>query len=240
MKHTFVLLFISISLIVVSGCAEGMFWKTGRYSPWARDRWAEEERIADTLFTKKKRMEETVQAAKGGGFDEKQRAGEMLGQTASRDSVLLMRLHAVQLLGELDCPAAQDALENASRDYNSDVRIAAIDAWQRKTPDLAIPQLQELVANDTHIDVRLAATRALGNFSGGSAMRALEIALNDPDPALQLRAAESLRASTGQPFGHDVVAWQHYVEQQKGSAGLESQPVRSALKLPSINSAFNR
>jgi hypothetical protein len=89
-----------------------------------------------------------------------------------------------------------------------------VEAWRKKSPDIAISQLQNMLGSDTNIDVRLAATRALGGFSGGQAVRALGLALNDSDPALQLRAADSLRTSTGQPFGRDIEAWQNYVQQQ--------------------------
>jgi hypothetical protein len=38
------------------------------------------------------------------------------------------------------------------------------------------------------------------------------MALDDPDPALQRRAVESLRQVTGRDFGNDVVAWRTYVQ----------------------------
>jgi HEAT repeat protein len=198
----------------MSGCAKGMLWRTGQLSPWARQKLAEEEKIADTLFTKRRRMDEKVAAVRNGSSEAQQKVAEELEGMIANDSVLLIRLHAVKLLGELNCPAAIDALETASGDSNTDVRVAAIDAWKNKSPDVAIAQLQKMVGSDTNIDVRLAATRALGQFKGTQAIRALSLALNDPDPALQLRAADSLRATTGQPFGRDIVAWQEYVQQQ--------------------------
>jgi hypothetical protein len=89
---------ILIALLVTAGCAKGMFWKTGNLSPWARNQWAEEEKIADTLFTKKKRMDESVAAVKNGPIEARQNVAEQLAQTLAKDSVLLIRLHAVKLL----------------------------------------------------------------------------------------------------------------------------------------------
>jgi hypothetical protein len=224
-------LLISVAVLVTAGCAKGLFWKTGNLSPWARNKWAEEEKIANTLFTKKRRMDESVVAAKNGSPESRQSAAEELGKILATDSVLLIRLHAVKLLGELDSPAAIDALEDASQDSDADLRITAVEAWRKKSPDLAVPQLQSMIGGDTNIDVRIAATRALGDFSGVQAVRALGMALNDPDPALQLRAADSLRASTGQPFGQDILAWQSYVQQQSGNDG-HAPPTRTAVQNP--------
>lgn len=220
------------SCLVIAGCAKGMLWKTGHLSPWARKQLAEEEQIADTLFAKRRRMDEEVAAAKNGPLESQQKVADELGQVIAKDSVLLIRLHAVKLLGELNCLAAVDVLETASRDYNSEIRIAAIETWKKKSPDVAIAQLQQMVGSDTDIDVRLAATRALGQFSGNQAIRALSLALNDSDPALQLRAADSLRATTGQPFGRDIVAWQEYVQQQiKPGGEVLNQSAQTAEKL---------
>jgi HEAT repeat protein len=225
----FAILFV---VLVSTGCAKGMFWQTGKLSPWARNQWAEEEKIADTLFSKKKRMDDSVAAVKHGSLESRQKVAEELAQILATDSILLIRLHAVKLLGEVDCPAAIDALEDASQDSSADLRIAVVDAWRKKSPDVAIFQLQTMIGSDTDVDVRLAATRALGGFSGGQAVRALGLALNDPNPALQLRAADSLRTSTGQPFGRDIAAWQNYVQQNSGSPESPQPATRTADQNP--------
>ena len=41
------------TLLLLAGCAEGPLWRSGKLNPWARNQWAEEARIADTLFVKK-------------------------------------------------------------------------------------------------------------------------------------------------------------------------------------------
>jgi HEAT repeat protein len=183
----------------------------GKYTPWAQNHWAEEEKIADTLFTKKKNMTTMADAAVRAPVEQQQEAAAMLSEVASRDSVLLLRLHAIQQLSRLRCPGAIDALANSSKDHNSDVRLAAVKAWKSMPANDAIPSLQQMVGSDTSVDVRLAATRALGSFPGPQAVPAISLALNDPDPALQLRAVESLQLVTGKPLGRNVKVWQNYV-----------------------------
>lgn len=196
-----------------TGCAEGLFWRGGKYVPWARNQWAEEEQLADTLFVRKRQMDEMVINAENRPIDDQTAAASKLAQILDTESILLIRIHAVKLLGRLDCPASIEALEKASRDPNPDVRVEAARAWSRLPAETAIPRLQELIGADTNVDVRLAATRALSNFPGSRTVEALSLALDDPDPALQIRAAESLQAVTGEKLGRNVVAWQDYIKQ---------------------------
>jgi hypothetical protein len=194
-------------------------WRSGKYVPWARNQWLEESKIADTLFDRKQRMTESVNSVINAPVEQQQAVAEELSEIVRHDSVLLLRLHGVKLCSQLNCPAAMQALEDASRDYNTDIRIAAIKAWEKKPAESALPQLQEMIGSDTNVDVRLAATRAIGSFSGRQAVEALSLALNDPDPALQMRATESLQSATGESLGRDVLAWQDYVARFTSESG---------------------
>ena len=211
--HLFLFSAIGLVTVFFSGCHEGPLWQTGKYVPWARNKWAEEERIANSIFTRKDEMNRMVSAAKMGTMEDRQAAAKKLAETINRDSILLMRLHAVKLIGDLDCPEAITTLESASMDNDSSIRIAAIQSWSKMPGEVAISRLQEMIGSDTDDDVRLAATRALGNFQGVQAVRALSLALEDPNPALQMRATESLAKATGESLGRDVQAWQRYIEQ---------------------------
>ena len=202
-----------------TGCAEGPLWQVGHYSPWARDKWAAEEQIADTLFARKNEMNGWVETAVNGSYEQKEAAAEKLFQTLHQDKILLLRLHAVKLLGQLDSPKAIETLKSASRDAMPDVRIASIQSWSRMPSEVAVPQLQDIILSDTNIDVRLAATRALSNFTGSQTVQALASALNDSDPAIQVRATESLAAVTGESIGRDVSAWQDYVARSFSGTG---------------------
>ena len=205
---------LAVFALSISGCAEGKFWRTGKYAPWVRKQWEAEEQIADTLFARKKRMTEAVASVAGGTVESQQQVANKLSEVILRDPILLMRLHALKLITSLDCPKTAETLSIAGSDPSADVRIATVKAFERIQSEESIYQLQEILANDTDDDVRIAATRALGSFQGQTSVRALSLALQDRNPALQISATESLMRATGQQsMGRDVAAWQNYVQQ---------------------------
>ena len=203
-----------MGVVTVSGCVSGSgpFASLAKVrAPWANDEIEDEALLADTLFEKKRRMEAAVSVARNGPVEQQQKVAQGLREIIRRDPVLLLRLHAVNLAADLRCPAAFGALKEASTDSSSDIRIAAVKAWESMPADQAVPQLQEIIGSDTNVDVRLSATKALGGFSGQQAVRAISLALNDNDPALQLRAMESLSSASGENLGLSVGAWKDYV-----------------------------
>ena len=60
---------------------------------------------------------------------------------------------------------------------------------------------------DKDVDVRLAAADALGKIKSPEAVKALAVALDDRDPALQYAGVQSLKTITGRDLGPDVQAW---------------------------------
>lgn len=216
---------LAVFFVGISGCAEGQFWRTGKYAPWVRKKWEAEEQIADTLFARKQRMTDAVAAVSGSAVESQQEVASKLSEVILRDPILLLRLHAIKLITSLDCPKTTETLSIAANDPSSDVRIATIKALERIPGEESIYQLQEILANDTDDDVRIAATRALGNFQGQTSMRALSLALEDRNPALQISATESLIKATGQQsMGRDVTAWQNYVRQAVPGADASTIP----------------
>ena len=225
---SFCVLFTSL-ICLLAGCAEGPLWKTGHWNPMARDKWLAEEQIADTLFVRKREMNSLAEVAKTGSASAKANAVEKLKQTVRRDPVLLMRLHAVRLLGEIQSPESVAALRDAGKDPDAEVRIAAVKSWQSMGGDAAIAELQGIILADTNFDVRMAATRALGSFTGAKAARALSHSLTDRNPALQLRATESLARVTGEDFGPNVADWQNYIGQVAAPTRMAEQTTNDTL-----------
>lgn len=211
MKHAWICLFLGA--LFAGGCAEGPLWRTGQYAPWARKKWEAEEAFADTLFKKKRLMSEIVERGKAGGLQEKNAAAEELSDYALKDPIVLVRIQAVRQLGNLDCPVSHDALRQAGRDPEPQVRMAAVDAWRRMPSEVAVPALHHVLNSESHIDVRLAATKGLGDHSGSAAIAALRVALSDPDPALRKRAMQSMARSSGEKYGEDLNAWRQYADQ---------------------------
>ena len=207
-KIAFTLL-LSVAFV---GCAEGPLWKAGSYVPWVQNEWAAEEEIVDTLYERKSMIDQLVESALTD--EQKDEAAKRLQEIATRDSVLLIRLHAVEKLGQLDNSVAISALQSASRDPNAKIRVAAAKSWGQFPADQAVPHLQEMLGSDTDVDVRLAATSMLGKFSGPSVLEALSMALDDTNPAVQLRAMDALENSTGEQLGTSVAAWKSFISQR--------------------------
>ena len=210
------------------GCAEGPLWKTGHLSPWARQKWAEEEQIAPTLYAKRERMREIVDQATVGGSGEKEQASKFLGEIVQKNPVVLLRIEAAKLLGRLPTQTATQALQIASKDRESDVRLAAIRAWRDRRDAAAIEMLDEMIENDQDIDVRIQAISALGEFSDPRVAKILSSVLSDPDPAIQMQAATSLASVTGQDFGTDIQAWQRYIINSFGQGRTETADLQNS------------
>ncbi len=212
------LILLTVFLAVLSGCAEGMFWRSGYLSPWVRQRWSAEEEIAATLFSRRAEMRQMVEEATVGGESIQQAASDYLADVITNDPVLLLRIEATQLIGDLQNETALNALQVACRDRQVEVRRAAVQSLQQMGSKTSEQLLAQMALEDADVDVRISATAALGSFQGEEARQALAQVIDDPNPALQLRAAESLARVTGKSFGKDIQAWQAYLQQESQAA----------------------
>lgn len=198
-------------LVAVAGCAKGALWRLGYLSPQARQQWADEEKIAKTWPVMRDEMTGMAEQAKASSLADQQRVAKRFAEIVEKENRMLVKLHAVKLLGELSPDAALASVAIAARDSNADVRAAACQVYGKMaTPD-ALVQLTQLLRSDDSEDVQIAAIRAMGRFKGPEAALALRSALEEERPALQLAAAESLGTITGEKFGKDVPKWLDYV-----------------------------
>ncbi len=187
-------------------------------------------RLAPTLMSRRQQLIEMVESVEDASPTEQDQVAQRLTKIVENDSVFLIRIEATKLLGRLSTLSAVQGLDLASRDPDPDVRKAAIKSWRMRGDETAINRLQKLVVSDTNLDVRLAATRALGDSSSAAALRSLAMVLDDPDPAVQFRATESLTKATGEKFGADVAAWKKYLASRPG--GLTSPPATGSPTFP--------
>lgn len=135
----------------------------------------------------------------------------------------LIRIEMVRTLAELPGDVATQAVLEALHDGDEDVRQAACEAAARRDAAGAVAALGRVLTDDADTDVRLAAARALGETRDPVAVAALAPALEQSDPAIQLRAMESLRKVSGRNYGRDVTAWREYAqgrEPQSNSGSL--------------------
>ena len=217
-----------IALILMSGCAEGPMWRTGYLSPWARQQWANEEKIAPTLFSKKQELQQIAERAKS--FDSaknlgspqleasQREAAQRLADVAKNDEIVLLRIEAIELLGNFANEISDQALRGASFDRNPEIRKAAVKAMRMRNDAPSLESLSQIVAREADVDVKLLAIEALSQYDDPKAALAIAPLLSNRDPAVQFRVAESLGNITGKSFGSDIQAWQRYVNNTFGTS----------------------
>ena len=205
-------------LIFSSGCAEGVFWRMGRFSPRVVERWEQEEQITNSVFERKRQMTQTAVDARAQGGSAMNEAARELGRVALTEPVLINRMEAINQLAKLDCPSTWEVLRRAISDPDEKVRLAVVHAWKSMSSDQAVPELARILESDSSVDVRLATVRALGQIPGNNALVPLQKALRDADPAIQLRATQSLALITGEKLGPDVRAWSAYLDKKIGDS----------------------
>jgi len=160
-----------------------------------------------------KQMEELQALRKSlptSGLDVQQAKAAELAQRYRNESDPILRGQIVRTIGLCGSPAAGETLRAAMFDSEPDVRILACTAWGDHGGPMAVPALSEALRKDKSKDVRMAAARALGRIGGPDVVAALAPALDDPDPALQYRAVQAMRASSGKDFGDEVGAWREF------------------------------
>lgn len=201
----------TISLFV-TGCADGPFPALAKLNPWLRREWDADEKYALTFHTKLAEINQLAQRAKSASGEEQDRIAQMMAERLQTERNTLLRQALTRGLGSCPNTVAFQALSIQVGDLDADVRIAACQAFgQLKSPEAA-GALANVVKIDKQFDVRMAATRELANFPPSEpAVRALGIALDDSNPALQYRAVQSLKAITHRDLGDNVAAWREFV-----------------------------
>jgi HEAT repeat protein len=118
----------------------------------------------------------------------------------------------------------------ALHDTDPYVRQTACRLVSQRGDASALAELGRVAKSDADVDVRLAATRALGDLGSASAVPFLSAGLEDRDPAIQLATVESLKLASGEDLGNDVGAWREWVAarspaQVGGATIADQQPI---------------
>lgn len=177
------------------------------------------------------RLEEPLQH--GGTAKDQDTVLKILVVSSQTDTQAVCRAAAIQSLGRFKDPRAVSALIDAyykAATFSPDTATiiqctvltalgethnsAAVDLLSRvvRAPNAA----QEAAGDDKQQeqDRRLAAARALGNFSHYQAADALLTVLKtEKDVGLRQTAHDSLAASTGKDLGYDIAAWDNMLNE---------------------------
>ncbi len=200
------------SVAAIAGCAPSKSGLLARWNPFYNEDPYDPRQYGPTIDERVEEIRELARRAPRMSPDERDQVSQDLGRRLQAETSMAIKLELVRALGAFETPMADTALRMALSDPDPEIRRTAVKAWGRRQSPQAIQMLSQTLSSDTDLDVRMAAAAELGNFKDRAAVEALGVALEDSDPALQLRAIESLRLATGRDYGADVAAWRQVVQ----------------------------
>jgi HEAT repeat protein len=219
----FLLMFCGLASLTMGGCAdiELPYWVPFQGPP--SDEMPGVVSPRDRIEKLKKLSEASATATP----EQRNQVSEQLTASIRTEKDPLIRLEIIRTLGRYPGPAADAILKAALSDSESRIRMAACEAWGKRSDAQAITFLSESLRSDVDADVRLAAAKALGETKNPAAVAPLGEALSDTDPAMQYRAVLSLQQATGKDLGDSVQRWQQYVKgEQPDSAPSLADRIR--------------
>jgi len=203
-RHAWAALGFCLLLGGLSGCAQ-----TSWGNPFASK---QPEANFDTPSSRVEQLRQIAATQDERPESENVRLANEMAAASQTETDPIVRAELVRTLKSYKTEAAQVTLTAAIKDSEPDVRIAACEGWAERGGPEAVQLLSETLSSDTDMDVRLAAARGLGKLRDPGSMAALGLALEDPNPALQYRAVQSLKNISDQNYGDDVNAWRQFVQ----------------------------
>ncbi|HWA99753.1 MAG TPA: HEAT repeat domain-containing protein [Pirellulales bacterium] len=170
-----------------------------------------------------KQMHELAKRAHEMSPQEQEKESVELARAIQHEEDPLIRQQILRTLAVFSTPLSTTVLTAGAKDTDPNVRIACCEAWGKKKGPDSVKVLTEVLNSDTDLDVRMAATRGLGESGEPAAIESLGVALDDKDPAMQHCAIVSLEKISGKRFP-DVSTWRTYV--RGGSPEEESVVAR--------------
>ncbi|MCI0361297.1 MAG: HEAT repeat domain-containing protein [Planctomycetaceae bacterium] len=196
-----------------AGCADGIVPELRSLNPWVRQQWQEDEAFGPTFYRKVSDLAALRSSASSLSPADREQIAQELATRLKDEPSAAMRMELARTLGELPAESAQAALAATLADENPQVRVVACKALGRRQSAESLESLGKVIAEDTDLDVRIAAARELGRFKDPAAAQALRPALDDRDAALQGMAMQSLRTVTGKrEFANSVPTWRQYLD----------------------------
>jgi HEAT repeat protein len=203
--------------ITCSALAVAALALAGCQSVWTPNMWPFPERERTTYTTPKMRVDAVAEfGLRSTGVDspEQREITDQLARQIQIEPDPLVRQAVVRAISEFRTPIAQQVLEAGLADQDEMVRVACCqELGERAVSGLSeaghtsVAALANTLRVDKDMDVRLAATQALGKIKTPEAIQAVTAALEDRDPALQFVGVQSMKSITGKDYGPDVQTW---------------------------------
>jgi hypothetical protein len=198
---------LAITALALAGCQ----------SIWTPNMWPFPERERTTYTTPKMRADAVAEfAMRSTGVDtpEQREITDQLARQIQIEPDPLVRQAVIRAISEFRTPMAQQVLEAGLADQHEMVRIACCQALGARAVagvsdpgHSSVAALAKSLRTDKDMNVRIAATEALGKIKSPEAIQALAAALDDRDPALQYVGVQSMKRVTGKDYGPDVQTW---------------------------------
>jgi HEAT repeat protein len=225
MRHLYADSWCSIFLLVAVCCSMTgcVIAPTAPWEWFSRD----EPDTAVGVISPSQRMQELralAESASSRSAEEQQRISADLTETIKKEKDPLVRAQIIRTLAHYPTQLAGAVLTAGIEDNEPTVRTAACQAWADRKDDESVRILSKTLASDTNIDVRLASARALGEIGRPAAVPTLVMALDDSNPALQLRAVRSLESITGKDYGNDFDAWRALAQGRQPTPRAQPAP----------------
>jgi HEAT repeat protein len=192
---------LTLVTILVAGCA------ASDGNPFAKKPDETDPLYADTLAARVEQIRGVAQRAPDMSPAEKMTASTKLAEQVRTETDPVLQLEVVRALGSLPTPASIEGLRAALSIDRRNVRIAACNALTQIHSAQALEILANVAHSDSNLDVRAAAVRGLGEFRDEEALRALAVAINDHDPAIQYLAVKSMQRIHPDNLGESLSAW---------------------------------
>jgi hypothetical protein len=205
---------------LLSGCAASDT-KLSNFAFWNRD-------SEPTVRTRADQLEELRQLAKdlpSADAARQEQATLDLAQAIRNERDPILRAQMLRTISVCSTSGASRMILAGMNDSDAMVRVAACEALGRRGGPDSVTALAKTLGSDTDVDVRIAAAKGLGDTRDQAAVKHLSVALEDPNPALQLRGVRSLEKVTGKDFGDDVNAWRTFVK--GGTPEIREQSIAS-------------
>lgn len=200
---------IALLLVIQVGCAR----RYGGPFPFGQDQTEELKKYGPVGAQRVEELQARAKKIQKSHPQEQEAFAFELAQQMRTENDVLIRLAIIDILKGIDTPSASAVLRAGLQDPEVDIRIACCQIWQSRPSPEATQLLAQTLQSDTDIDVRLAAAQGLSSAADRDAVRALGIALEDPDPAMQFVAVASMKNVTGKDLGNDVNAWRQLAKQ---------------------------
>ena len=209
---------MALAFVLLQGCADSSLSRWNRYNFFRKDDWEAEKKFGQRPIDRVRELEQLSSQGQYLPQPDQARKALEIAEKLPTESDPLLREAMVKALAGLKVAEAETPLKQALKDPDHRVRIAACQSWGSRDAAGAVPALAETLGSDTHLDVKLAAVRSLGGYPGQPAVKALGLALDDPDPALQYRAIQSLKAVSGRDYGNNLYSWREFTQGKEPQA----------------------